>query len=139
MWRCLTRYNEYPVAMAEEWFARAKRRMREVGVTQEDLKKPLGVKTRGAVGHYLTGRRQPNPRQLGALAKTLQTSVDWLFADQDKSRTEQKGVGALSQDEQVLVKKYRLLSSRERTHLHAISDALATASPTKPHLKKALK
>jgi hypothetical protein len=67
-------------AMNDTWQQRARRRMGEVGVTQEDLKKPLGVKTRGAVGHYLSGRRDPSPEQFKALSVALQTSPNWLLA-----------------------------------------------------------
>lgn len=65
--------------MTDTWYDRAKRKMRELGLTQEDLKKPLGVKTRGAVGHYLTGRRDPSPQQLQELAAKLKINVDELL------------------------------------------------------------
>ncbi len=77
-WRCGKRYSPYPEAM-EPWYERAKARMTELGVTQDDLKKPLEVETRGAVGHYLNGRRDPSPHQLAALAKTLRVSLDELL------------------------------------------------------------
>ncbi|BBL75984.1 hypothetical protein MishRS11D_30820 [Methylomagnum ishizawai] len=57
--------------------------MEELGITQEDLVPLLGVKTRGAVGHYLTGRRDPSVAQLKALSKTLKMSLDILmFGDE---------------------------------------------------------
>lgn len=62
-----------------EWYEAARARMRELGLTQRDLMKPLGVKTRGAVGHYLTGRRTPSPSQIAELAKALRLSIDELM------------------------------------------------------------
>lgn len=53
--------------------------MTELGIKQEDLKKPLGVDSRGAVGHYLTGRRDPTPAQIVALATELRWSLDELL------------------------------------------------------------
>lgn len=53
--------------------------MASLGLTQEDLKGAFGVTTRGAVGHYLTGRRTPTPEQLISLADLLQCSVGWLL------------------------------------------------------------
>jgi transcriptional regulator with XRE-family HTH domain len=67
------------IPMVETWRIRAKNRMARLHITQEQLKKPLGVKTRGAIGHYLNGRRDPSPEQFRALADALQTSTDWLL------------------------------------------------------------
>lgn len=119
--------------MAEEWYDRAKRRMRELGLTQEGLKKPLRVKTRGAVGHYLTGRRDPTPFQFAALATVLKTTTDWLLTGtsamaDESGQYQSHGVGTLSRDEHALVRKYRQLSPKERTQLQAIGDALASAN-----------
>lgn len=66
-------------AMAQTWYDRARARMAELQLTQADLMKPLEVDTRGAVGHYLTGRRHPDPHQLIALAKVLKMSLDELL------------------------------------------------------------
>lgn len=63
----------------EDWKARARRRMTELKITQEMLKKVFKVKTRGAVGHYLSGRREPNPLQIVNLADELNCSLDWLL------------------------------------------------------------
>ena len=57
--------------MAETWIERARARMDELGLAQNDLMETLGVNTRGAVGHYLTGRREPSIKQLAALASRL--------------------------------------------------------------------
>lgn len=61
------------------WYDLAKLRIADLGMTQDDLKKTLQVKTRGAVGHYLSGRRQLSPDQLVALAKKLKITLDELL------------------------------------------------------------
>lgn len=63
----------------ENWTDRAKKRMKDLGLTQDDLRKTLGVKTRGAVGHYLGNRRQPTPDQMASLARALRMSMDELM------------------------------------------------------------
>ena len=55
----------------EKWIEIARKRMTDMGISQDDLCEVLGVKTRGAVGHYLNGRREPTLAQLRALAKKL--------------------------------------------------------------------
>lgn len=63
------------------WAKIAKPLMREQGVTQEDLVSVLDVETRGAVGHYFTGRREPSIDQLAALAKRLGVTVSELIGE----------------------------------------------------------
>lgn len=67
------------ISSMETWMDRARRRMHELGIRQDDLIRPLGVKTRGAVGHYLSGRRKPDPDQVVALARWLRMSTDELL------------------------------------------------------------
>lgn len=56
--------------------------MKELGVRQEDLAEPMGV-SRGGVGHYLAGRREPSVPQLRALASKLKWSMEELLGDGD--------------------------------------------------------
>ncbi len=63
----------------EQWFTRAARQMKVLGITQEDLMPLFKVTTRGAVGHYLTGRRDPPISVLVALADRLDLSLDDLL------------------------------------------------------------
>ena len=72
----------------ENWMERARRRMADLGITQEDLCALLKVKTRGAVGHYLAGRRKPTPEQVEALAEALQCSVDWLLTGRGRMQVD---------------------------------------------------
>lgn len=63
-----------------EWCSRAVARMEERGLKQTDLMETFGVSTRGAVGHYLSGRREPSIGQFQRLAEKLGfASMDELF------------------------------------------------------------
>jgi transcriptional regulator with XRE-family HTH domain len=64
-----------------KWYDKAKRLMADKKIRQEDLLGVFGVTTRGAVGHYLTGRRQPDPAQMKALADKLGCGLDELLSD----------------------------------------------------------
>lgn len=63
----------------EPWYVRAKKVMKSKGITQESLINALGVTTRGAVGHYLSGRRDLSTDQLRDLATCIDVSLDWLL------------------------------------------------------------
>lgn len=54
--------------------------MREKGISQNDLAKKLHV-TRGAIGHYLSGRREPGLKRLALLAEALEVDAGWLVFD----------------------------------------------------------
>ena len=59
----------------DTWIVQAKKIMRDKGVTQKDIASAMGKSTRGAVGHYFTGRSQPTLNQLKSLAKYLGISL----------------------------------------------------------------
>lgn len=59
------------------WSTRIKSRMKELDLTQETLARKMGI-TRGAVTHYLAGRRVPPLRQFQKLAAILKTNPAWL-------------------------------------------------------------
>ncbi|EAZ97298.1 helix-turn-helix domain-containing protein [Marinobacter sp. ELB17] len=69
----------------ETWYARAKLEMERKSITQESLTSILGVATRGAVGHYLSGRRDPSPQQLVDLSGALDVNVGWLMTGGHKA------------------------------------------------------
>lgn len=62
-----------------DWIERTKQKMVDMGLTQTDLMTAFGVRTRGAVGHYLSRRRTPTPDQIIALAKKLRISAGELL------------------------------------------------------------
>jgi len=59
------------------WNQRIKLRMQELGLTHEQLAGRMGV-TRGAITHYLAGRRVPPLRQFQKLASILKVDPAWL-------------------------------------------------------------
>lgn len=73
--------NTSCILSSMKWYEKAKRLMTDKKIRQKDLIEIFGVTTRGAVGHYLTGRRQPEPQQMKALAERLGCSLDDLMSD----------------------------------------------------------
>lgn len=63
------------------WISRAKSKMAEKRLTQTDIAPSMGKNTRGAIGHYFTGRSKPTLDQLEGLAKYLGVSLSWLVSD----------------------------------------------------------
>lgn len=59
------------------WSTRVKARMKELEITQDVLAGKMGV-TRGAITHYLAGRRQPPLKQFQKLAAILKCDPAWL-------------------------------------------------------------
>ena len=60
------------------WTYEAKKRMRELGLKQEDLIGAFDVETKGAVSHYFTGRYIINVVQLEALSKLLGHELSYM-------------------------------------------------------------
>lgn len=63
----------------EEWIRIVRARMKEKGIKQPALARVMNVETRGAVGHYLTGRREPTHAQFKAMALALGLQPGALF------------------------------------------------------------
>ncbi|RYG55597.1 MAG: XRE family transcriptional regulator, partial [Alphaproteobacteria bacterium] len=61
----------------ETWRDRARRRMKERGVTQDSLAEQLGI-TQGGLQHWLAGSRQPSLDQINKIADALDASHAWL-------------------------------------------------------------
>ena len=64
--------------MDGDWTGRARAQMRARGVSQQDLSRLLEC-TRGAVGHYLSGRRHPSLEQMEIIARELGVDLLWLL------------------------------------------------------------
>jgi len=71
------------MCMKCNWIERARVRMKEIGLSQEMLANALGC-TRGAVGHYLSGRREPSLERLGIIAETLGLDTKWMVFGEDE-------------------------------------------------------
>jgi SOS-response transcriptional repressor LexA len=59
------------------WAGRLKLKMKDLGLTQEELARKLGV-TRSAVAHYVQGTRHPPLKQMVKLAAVLNVDPAWL-------------------------------------------------------------
>jgi SOS-response transcriptional repressor LexA len=57
--------------------------MQEIGITQEALANEMGI-TRGAITHYLAGRRVPPLNQFAKLAAILKVQPAWLQFGESK-------------------------------------------------------
>lgn len=68
----------YHFAMATSWMERARTLMQSRGISQEALAVSISC-TRGAVGHYLNGRRSPSLEQMNRIAAALQADPAWLL------------------------------------------------------------
>lgn len=84
--------------MPETWVDRTRNRMQMLGTAQEQLAARLGC-TRGAVGHYLSGRRDPTLDQLSNIARCLDVSPAWLFfgISETEVREEPPGYSSIAQ------------------------------------------
>lgn len=60
-----------------DWTSRIKECMKTLGMTQEELAAKMGL-TRGAITHYLAGRRVPPLNQFEKLAAVLKVDPSWL-------------------------------------------------------------
>lgn len=67
------------------WAIQAKKRMKELGITQLDLMDVFGVTTRGAVGHYFTGRAVIDIEQLKKLSEFLGVRLEYCEPEFVKS------------------------------------------------------
>jgi transcriptional regulator with XRE-family HTH domain len=74
--------------------------MRDKGITQRELQEVFDVTTRGAVGHYMRGRREPSVDQLLALAEKLGVTLSELVGEVPLSRnaSDTEQISALLQE-----------------------------------------
>ncbi len=75
--------------MTESWIPRVREWMENSGTSQGDLARALEC-TRGAVGHYLAGRRQPTLAQLERIAIAIGVHPAWLLYGIGPSQVEEE-------------------------------------------------
>lgn len=77
----------------DSWTDRARQMMERRGLTYDDITPGLGVTTRSAVGHYLSGRRELSAHQAIGLANRLGCRVGWLLTGEPpiEDGTEEEG------------------------------------------------
>lgn len=112
------------------WRDKVRRLMRAKGVTQEALMPILGVTTRGAVGHYLSGRRQMTPEQFYALTKRLGVRADELFEESASDPAEPREAPApYTADTLRVARAIESLPPKSRVALQTVLDAFAKSAP----------
>lgn len=72
-------------AVKPGWVSRAKQLMREKRITQADLATALGKSTRGAVGHYFTGRSEPDLEGFRLMANYFDVTLCYLLSGDENS------------------------------------------------------
>ncbi|WP_140396771.1 helix-turn-helix domain-containing protein, partial [Crenothrix polyspora] len=114
-----------------KWYEKAKNIMKDTGITQTELIPVFNVKTRGAVGHYLTGRREPTGAQLKALSSKLNCSLDLLLTD----KAETLHVDSTYPIEAMeFFRIWESLTPENRATLRALGHALmGVTNPTQPN------
>lgn len=114
--RVVARIDTLRTIPSMTWVKRAQGRMRDLGLRQEDLKETLGVKTRGAVGHYFRGRRQLSAQQIAALAGKLGMSIDELFSDEYELKGEASFIVSRNDD----MERYPALPAMRRVNVRGV-------------------
>ena len=69
-----------------KWYDRARRALRGAGVQWQDIATATGV-TPSAVGHWLSGRREPSVEELTTIAKMAGLSLDEMCGDDPRFLT----------------------------------------------------
>lgn len=75
--------------MSDNWIDRVRQWMKESATSQGNLARALDC-TRGAVGHYLAGRRQPTLTQMERIARVMEVHPAWLLYGVDRGQTEEE-------------------------------------------------
>ncbi|WP_302620439.1 helix-turn-helix domain-containing protein [uncultured Oscillibacter sp.] len=97
-------------------------KLKALGMSQVQLSRETGLSTT-ALSSYCTGKRVPETSALYRLAKTLQTSMEWILTGEDLTNEESAlpiptcDDTPLESEEADLVAMFRLLPSYEREDL----------------------
>lgn len=71
--------------------ARIRQRIAEMGITQADVARALGI-SQQRLGNYVNGKRPPDIETLVKVAKALNVSTDWLLGINESAPTDIKAV-----------------------------------------------
>lgn len=97
-------------------------KLKALGMSQVQLSRETGLSTT-ALSSYCTGKRVPETSALYRLAKTLQTSMEWILTGEDLTNEESAlpiptcDDTPLESEEADLIAMFRLLPSYEREDL----------------------
>ena len=97
---------------------RLRERRRELGISQGELARALGVSL-SAVSNYENGQNAVREDVLLKLFQVLDVDPNYLYQDAISGRS-----FVCSAEEEALVRKYRKLATPGRQTLHAVADAL---------------
>lgn len=122
--------------MQEGWSERTRALMKERGITQEQLTAVLGVRSKGAVSHYLSGRRSLSVDQAASLAVYLRCSLDWLVLGKPENiSVGQQPIGETDTDKidspAITVAKLRQLSPAAFRAISTLVDQLMAATTSR--------
>jgi transcriptional regulator with XRE-family HTH domain len=106
-----------------KWYEKAKRLMKQKGIKQKDLIGPLGVKTRGCVGHYLTGRRDLDACQLKVIADLLECSLDDLMGEEELDPVKLKINNIIQVTENTMATSLHKFTEAERLSIYRVAFA----------------
>lgn len=122
------------------WITRAKSVMHDKGITQKDLAPIMGKTTRGAIGHYFTGRSNPTLEQFESLAAFLSVPLTWLLTGEEKGEQSREVDDQLLEQcltavEEVLTENGNTLSSKQSAKMVAYLYSLAQEGERIDHKK----
>lgn len=105
---------------------RLKARMAEVGVSQSELGRRIGV-SQSAIYHLARGGAQGS-KHLHKIARELATTVAYLTGETDDPDSDAPDDGVLSSGARELLAAFDQLPSRDKRALIQIATSLATAN-----------
>ena len=118
------------------WYKRARELMKDLGISQDDVADYMKI-TRPAVGHWLSGRREPNIENIIRLSEMLRTSTDYLLKGKksslDMDDIDRKVIGLMDElsptqiarlieaMEKLVAENYEIRHTPKRTHASRIN------------------
>lgn len=88
-----------------------KKRRNELNMTQEELAKKTGYKTKGAISRIEKGERDLSQSQIEIFANALSTTPSYLMGwEEDKDKKKIKSISQLSPEEKQILDPYKQLN-----------------------------
>ena len=120
--KCSLDFSEKSIMLGEmKWNDTLRRLMAERKMIQQDLVPILGVKTRGAVGHYLSGIREPSLKQLNALADKFDVTLDELVNDKSTDTVQTKINQIIRAADKAMSESDRKFTDEERMKIYKVA------------------
>jgi transcriptional regulator with XRE-family HTH domain len=93
---------------------RIKFKMKELKLKQTDLVNITGI-SKTAISNYILGNRIPDTKSIYLISNTLKISIEWLLIGKEEIKD-------LNEDEKNLLKKYNLLTERNKGKVETFID-----------------